>query len=50
MDSKIVPSSLAEIAPFLGVADEIKSENLRVAYCCKSPTHIIIKFYTHTHT
>ncbi|KAL6983261.1 Callose synthase 7, partial [Sarracenia purpurea var. burkii] len=32
IDSELVPSSLAPIAPILRVANEVEKENLRVAY------------------
>lgn len=35
IDSELVPSSLAVIAPILRVANEIERENPRVAYLCK---------------
>lgn len=34
VDSELVPSSLAAIAPVLRVANEIEKENPRVAYLC----------------
>lgn len=36
VDSELVPSSLASIAPILRVANEIEKENPRVAYLCKA--------------
>nr|GMC70335.1 callose synthase 7-like [Ipomoea batatas] len=35
LDSELVPSSLASIAPILRVANEIEKENRRVAYLCR---------------
>lgn len=35
VDSELVPSSLAFIAPILRVANEIQADNPRVAYLCK---------------
>ncbi|PON89730.1 Vacuolar protein sorting-associated protein, partial [Trema orientale] len=35
VDSELVPSSLASIAPILRVANEIQNENPRVAYLCR---------------
>ncbi|XP_044492821.1 callose synthase 7-like [Mangifera indica] len=35
MDSELVPSSLAVIAPILRVANEIQEDNPRVAYICR---------------
>jgi hypothetical protein len=37
MDPEVVPSSLAQIAPILRVANEIEEEAPRVAYLCKLP-------------
>ncbi|GAB4842952.1 Callose synthase 7 [Ancistrocladus abbreviatus] len=35
IDSELVPSSLAVIAPFLRVANELEKDNPRVAYLCR---------------
>ena len=35
IDSELVPSSLAAIAPILRVANDIEEDNPRVAYLCK---------------
>lgn len=35
LDSELVPSSLASIAPILRVANEIEKDNRRVAYLCE---------------
>lgn len=44
VDSELVPSSLASIAPILRVANEVEKENPRVAYLCKIFVSALIPF------
>ena len=44
MDPEVVPSSLAQIAPILRVANEIEERAPRVAYLCK-PHSVFIPNY-----
>ncbi|KAG9149952.1 hypothetical protein Leryth_010026 [Lithospermum erythrorhizon] len=44
VDSELVPSSLASIAPILRVANQIEKDNKRVAYLCRF--HALEKAHT----
>lgn len=45
VDSELVPSSLASIAPVLRVANEIEGHNPRVAYLCMILSLVIYKSF-----
>lgn len=44
IDSELVPSSLASIAPILRVANEIEKDNDRVAYLCMFYNYSVYDF------